>query len=86
MGCRVTGYSQNENGVTLVSDQRDFSGDLLIGADGINSAVRDQMHGETPVCFTGQLAWRGTLSTAAVPDGSLVPGEPTSPTHPPVAT
>jgi 2-polyprenyl-6-methoxyphenol hydroxylase-like FAD-dependent oxidoreductase len=49
------------------------TGDLLIGADGIWSAVRSQIHGEQPARYSGYTAWRAvvdnpdpaTFSTAA---------------------
>lgn len=50
-----------------------FSGDLLIGADGIHSMVRKQLHPhEGPMHFEGIMMWRGT--TYAIPplDGATI--------------
>lgn len=33
--------------------------DLLIGADGFNSVIRQQLHGATPVRYSGQTCYRG---------------------------
>lgn len=45
--------------------------DLLIGADGLHSAVRQRLNGTMAPFFTGQVAWR-----ALVPgDGAAVPAE-----------
>jgi len=34
-------------------------GDVLVGCDGIHSAVRKHLHGDTPANFSGNMAWRG---------------------------
>ena len=51
----VTVYFENSNGETFSRD-----GDLLVGADGIHSGVRRQMHPEQgPVNWSGAVMWRG---------------------------
>jgi len=66
LGNRVTGYKKAEDGVTAFlrsSDgkQTELQGQLLIGADGIHSAVRAQMHPEQPpIHWGGAVMWRGT--------------------------
>jgi salicylate hydroxylase len=42
-------------------------GDVLIGADGIHSAIRRQLWGEAAARFTGMLAWRGVIPTERLP-------------------
>lgn len=42
-------------------------GEVLIGADGINSPVRAQMFGPAPLRYSGQTCWRG-LSRMRLPD------------------
>ena len=68
----VTGYSQTETKAVLHTADATYSGDVLIGADGIHSAVRDTMFGQEKPRFTGQVAWRGLVPTGAVP-ADLVP-------------
>jgi 2-polyprenyl-6-methoxyphenol hydroxylase-like FAD-dependent oxidoreductase len=36
-------------------------GDILIGADGLNSAVRARMHGPAPPRYAGYTCWRGVV-------------------------
>jgi len=69
---RVT-HARNQVGVELVGGA-ETGGDILIGADGIRSVVREGVAGKDDPVFTGMMAWR-----ACVP---LVEGEGV----PPVAT
>ena len=62
LGARVTGYEQREGGVTaILSSGEKIDGDLLVGADGIHSAVRAQMIGPDKPRFTGNIAWRAVV-------------------------
>lgn len=45
----------------VLQDGRECSADLLIGADGIRSQVREQMLGPEQPTFMGQVAWRGVI-------------------------
>ena len=67
LGSRVTGYRKNPDGsVTALVEHADgetseAKGALLIGADGIHSAVRAQMHPtQPPIHWGGAVMWRGT--------------------------
>jgi 2-polyprenyl-6-methoxyphenol hydroxylase-like FAD-dependent oxidoreductase len=66
LGCRVTGYRNTADGVIVSIEHADGSksdveGALLIGADGIHSAVRAQMHPtQPPIHWGGAVMWRGT--------------------------
>jgi len=66
-GARVTGYrNEPAGGVTAIIKMRDGqtveqSGSLLVGADGIHSAIRAQMHpDQPPIHWGGAVMWRGT--------------------------
>ncbi|MBL4756336.1 MAG: FAD-dependent monooxygenase [Rhizobiales bacterium] len=68
LGKTVTGFDEDEQGVTLkFSDGTTEHGDILIGADGIKSAVRAQIAGDTVPEYTGQVAWRVMVPTSDLP-------------------
>jgi 2-polyprenyl-6-methoxyphenol hydroxylase-like FAD-dependent oxidoreductase len=63
-GHRCSGFSQDDQGVTLqftLSDgsSRTVHSDHAVACDGVNSAVRKQMHPDDQVCFAGINTWRG---------------------------
>lgn len=67
---RARGYATGPDGVRLLlDDDRAVSGDLLIAADGIHSALRAQMYpDEGAPIWNGRVLWRGT-TTAPVWQG-----------------
>ena len=67
-GHRLGGYSQDDSGVTAYffdrhgSHRRTARGDVLIGADGIHSCVRETLYpNEGPARWNGSMLWRGAL-------------------------
>jgi 2-polyprenyl-6-methoxyphenol hydroxylase-like FAD-dependent oxidoreductase len=61
-GMTVTGYTEREDGVTVrFADGTETTGDVLIAADGINSAVRGQLLPRVEVLDTGLRAIYGHL-------------------------
>lgn len=83
-GWRATGYAQSADGVALYLVSADGStrteqGALLIGADGIHSAIRAQMHpDQPPIHWGGVLMWRGTARARPMRTGSSFVGLGTS--------
>jgi salicylate hydroxylase len=64
-----TQYHQHANGVVArLADGRDVSGSVLIGADGLRSRVRAQMHGDSRPIHTGAVAWRALVPAELVDD------------------
>lgn len=78
-GATAAGYRETGDGVELLlSDGTRESGHLLIGADGLHSAVRRQMHGDSPLRPAGFTAWRAvsykTLGSDPAPTARQVLG------------
>ena len=81
LGCKVAGYENNADGtVTAIVEHADGTtahetGTLLIGADGIHSAVRAQMHpAQPPIHWGGAIMWRGTTRARPIRTGSSFVG------------
>ncbi len=76
LGTKVVGYSQNADGVTVhLSTGGILAARLLVGADGIHSAVRAQMHpNQPPIHWGGAIMWRGTVRAKPLRTGSSFVG------------
>jgi 2-polyprenyl-6-methoxyphenol hydroxylase-like FAD-dependent oxidoreductase len=81
LGSRVTGYRKKpKGGVIALIEHADGStsaahGTLLIGADGIHSAVRAQMHpDQPPIHWGGAVMWRGTTWAKPIRTGASFVG------------
>src|SRR5512139_2246038 len=81
LGSRVTGYRKNSDGsVSALIEDVDGSiselrGTLLIGADGIHSAVRAQMHpAQPPIHWGGAVMWRGVTRARPIRSGASFVG------------
>jgi len=72
-GVQVQGFTQNDQGVRLMSGDLSHQGDLLIGADGIHSVIRAGLWGEATPRFTGNIAWRALVPAASLPEGLIRP-------------
>jgi 2-polyprenyl-6-methoxyphenol hydroxylase-like FAD-dependent oxidoreductase len=59
VGAHLIGFEQDDAGVTArFADGREARGDLLVGADGLRSAVRATLFGPRPPRYGGYTAWR----------------------------
>jgi len=71
LGKRCTGA--DPDGATAVArfaDGSEIEADVIIGADGIHSAVRTALFGPDDPRFTGKICYRSVIPTAAVSGGS----------------
>jgi 2-polyprenyl-6-methoxyphenol hydroxylase-like FAD-dependent oxidoreductase len=70
LGVEVTAVEQHDDGVVARgADGSEERGDLLVGADGLNSVVRRAV-ADRPIRFAGYTAWRG-VSPVPVEPGRL---------------
>ena len=80
LGSRVTGYDiMSDGSVIAIIETPEGTvrepGRLLIGADGIHSAIRAQMHpDQPPIHWGGAMLWRGTSLARPVRTGSSFVG------------
>ncbi len=59
---RCVGFTQNHKSVTVeFEDKKTVEVDLVVGADGIKSAVRQILIGDSEPRYLGRMSWRGLL-------------------------
>lgn len=64
LGKRLLHFTENPGGVIArFDDGSEVHGDVLIGADGIHSVVREQLFGPMPLRYSGQTCYRGVANT-----------------------
>ncbi|MUM24651.1 flavin-dependent oxidoreductase [Mycobacterium sp. CBMA271] len=56
---RVFGFEQDAAGVRVRTAVGDIEADVLVGAEGVNSAIRAQLHPADPLRWAGVRMWRG---------------------------
>lgn len=72
LGARCVAVEQSDTAVTAhFADGRDASGDLLVGADGIHSVVRDHIAGPDRAIWARQISWRGLVPAAVGHESGL---------------
>ncbi len=59
---RCVGFEQQDNSVEArFEDGKTVQADLLIGADGVNSAVRQELIGDGTPTYAGRMSWRAVI-------------------------
>jgi salicylate hydroxylase len=66
-----------DTAVAVFADGRTLEANIIVGADGINSAVRESLFGAQPARFTQQMAWRCIVPIDHVPT-QIGPGQSVS--------
>lgn len=68
LGRKCVGFTQTDGEVRLdLEDGTTATGDALIGADGVHSAIRQTLFGADKPQFSGIIAWRGIIPMERLP-------------------
>ena len=74
LNARVAAFEETPSQVRVrLASGETLGGDLLIGADGVKSAVRAQIAGAAQPVYTGDAAWRLTIPTHKLPPNFMPP-------------
>lgn len=68
-GVALSGYAANQQGVSIACCGREaaIAADALIGADGLNSQVREQLWPGGKTLYSGRTAWRALIEADQAP-------------------
>ncbi len=68
LGAKLVDFDEQGDVIVVRTvDGRTFTGDVLVGADGVHSAVRGLLFGADQPRFSGLVAWRGVIEASALP-------------------
>jgi 2-polyprenyl-6-methoxyphenol hydroxylase-like FAD-dependent oxidoreductase len=68
LGYECVGFQNGSNGVIATFGNREVAaGDFLVGADGLHSVVRTQLHGAESPRYSGYTVWRGVTTSEGEP-------------------
>ena len=74
LGRRAIGARVDERSATVsFADGSSATGDVLVGADGVHSAIRNALFGDAAAEFTGFMAWRGLVPVERLPEHLVRP-------------
>ena len=72
-GARVESFEQVDDEIVLNVSGKQYTGELLLGADGIHSCIRSQLWGDEQPTFTGNVAWRALVPASTLDAGRIRP-------------
>jgi salicylate hydroxylase len=74
LGHRLTGIAERGNRIALVfANGNQIEAEVVIGAEGVRSVVRQSLYGDDNPTYTGQMVWRALLNGSDVPEEVLEP-------------
>jgi salicylate hydroxylase len=69
----VSVHSSGSSAHAVFADGQVRAFDLLVGADGLHSVVRTELHGNLAPRFTGHMCWRALIQSVALPPNHVPP-------------
>src|SRR5712692_445143 len=74
LGHRLTGIEERSDRVVLAfANGARVEAEIVIGADGVRSVIRQALYGEDNPTYTGQMVWRALLDGRDVPEEVVEP-------------
>jgi 2-polyprenyl-6-methoxyphenol hydroxylase-like FAD-dependent oxidoreductase len=74
LGHRLTGLEERSDRIVLAfANGARVEAELVIGADGVRSVIRQALYGDDNPAYTGQMVWRALLNGSDVPAEALEP-------------
>jgi salicylate hydroxylase len=74
LGHRLTGIEERGDRITLAfANGTQVEAEIVIGADGVRSVIRQALYGDDSPTYTGQMVWRALLNGGDVPEEVLEP-------------
>lgn len=74
LGHRLTGIEERSDRITLAfANGTQVEAEIVIGADGVRSVIRQALYGDDSPTYTGQMVWRALLNGSDVPEKVLEP-------------
>ena len=74
LGHRLTGIEERSDRILLAfANGTEVEAEIVIGADGVRSVIRQALYGDDSPTYTGQMVWRSLLKGSDVPEDVMEP-------------